>query len=260
VRLKKVSFSFFTGTNVPLSSQTFSLPAFEVEDSPFCVCVSQPSTTTTRLFNINTRPSTEFTCSAQVVTISPINGKGNKKRNARNETKRAMAEFDNTQDGHCLVPRRYQEDMSLGAWVSKQRQIHNKNKLGFHRQELLNDIGFVWRVVKYAPARIDRDPQWNKKYQTLVEFKSKNGHCLVPKMYREEDMSLGKWVGNQRQIHSNNKLRLDRKGLLDELEFVWNVEDHQWHLQYENLVEFEQKNGHCLVPKRHGRHVSWDMG
>jgi hypothetical protein len=166
-----------------------------------------------------------------------------------------MAEFDNTQDGHCLVPRRYQEDMSLGAWVSKQRQIHNKNKLGFHRQELLNDIGFVWRVVKYAPARIDRDPQWNKKYQTLVEFKSKNGHCLVPNMY-QEDMSLGKWAANQRQLDLNNKLGLDRKGLLDDIGFVWSVvksapartdQDTQWEEQYKQLVEFKRKNGHCIV-------------
>jgi hypothetical protein len=43
---------------------------------------------------------------------------------------------------------------------------------------------------------------------------------MVPFSY-EQDKSLGRWVDTQRTYHNNNKLRLDRKELLDEIGFVW---------------------------------------
>jgi hypothetical protein len=116
--------------------------------------------------------------------------------------------------GNCLVTSRYQEDASLGWWVSHQRQHHRKNTLQLHRKNLLDKLGFVWRVDKYKSA------EWNTQYEKLVEYKGENGHCQVPKGY-QEDASLGFWVARQRQLHSNNKLRLDRKVLLDEIGFVW---------------------------------------
>jgi hypothetical protein len=54
----------------------------------------------------------------------------------------------------------------------------------------------------------------------LVEFKRKNGHCTVPKRYKQ-DKSLGMWISTQRSNHVNNKLRPYRKELLDEINFVW---------------------------------------
>jgi hypothetical protein len=95
---------------------------------------------------------------------------------------------------------------------------------------------------------------WNKQYEQLVEFEGKNGHCLVPQKY-QEDASLGKWVNKQRRINVNNKLRVDRKGLLDEIGFAWNVKQ-TWHQQYEKLVAFKQKNGNCLVPRNYKEDAS----
>jgi hypothetical protein len=149
-------------------------------------------------------------------------------------------------NGHCLVPRRYPEDASLGRWVAKQRETHVTNKLRLDREGLLEEIGFVWRVD--LSVRDETGSPWKKQYEKLVEFKRKNGHCLVPKKW-PEDASLGTWVDTQRQFHSENKLRLDRKGLLEELGFVWNVVETKWNTHYEKLVEFKQKNDHCNVPR-----------
>ncbi len=69
-----------------------------------------------------------------------------------------------------------------------------------------------------------------------------------------QDKFLGTCLRTQWHIHKNNKLRLDRKKLLDELDFVWKVEGpcninyKVWHQQHEKLVEFMPKNGHCEVP------------
>jgi hypothetical protein len=45
---------------------------------------------------------------------------------------------------------------------------------------------------------------------------------MVPHKY-EQDKSLGQWVDKQRRNHVKNKMRLDRKSLLDKIGFVWKV-------------------------------------
>jgi uncharacterized protein YbgA (DUF1722 family) len=95
------------------------------------------------------------------------------------------------------------------------------------------------------------DKKWHHQYEKLVDYKLKNGHCMVSKRI-EQDNSLGRWVGVQRTFHRKNKMRPDRKDLLDELDFVWRVDtagnqDKNWQQQYEKLVEFKRKNGHCIV-------------
>jgi hypothetical protein len=103
-----------------------------------------------------------------------------------------------------------------------------------------------------------QDKKWNMHYEQLVKFKHNNGHCMVPTKYKE-DTSLGRWVRNQRTNHINNKLRLDRKTILDEIGFAWKDEnaptfkpdDKLWHQQYEKLVEFNRANGHSEVPSKY---------
>jgi uncharacterized protein YbgA (DUF1722 family) len=196
-------------------------------------------------------------------SIQNRNGKATK-RNAMtmdkewNKQYEKLVEFKR-KNGNCLVPQRYQEDVALGNWVANQRlrQFRGNNKMRQDRKELLDELGFVWRVVKSAPARTDKEKLWKKQYAQLVEFKQKNGNCLVPRRY-QEDESLGRWVSWQRVNHGKNKLRVDRKGLLDEIGFVWIVDTNNapWEKQYEKLVDFEQKNGHCLVPKRYQEDLS----
>jgi uncharacterized protein YbgA (DUF1722 family) len=116
------------------------------------------------------------------------------------------------------------------------------------RKDLLDQVDFVWRLE----LADDYVKNWQQQYEKLVEFKRKNGHCLVPASY-VQDKSLGRWVLSQRLSHVNNRMRPDRKDLLDELDFVWRAEiadnlDKQWRQQYEKLVEFKRKNGHCIVP------------
>jgi hypothetical protein len=196
---------------------------------------------------------------SQVVTLSPfsepIHGerKGNKTK--QNKTKRAMPELIGKKwnkqyeklvefkrkNGHCVVPSTYQEDMALGIWVSTQRKTHANNTIRPDRKNLLDELGFVWKA--------DKSAAWNKQYEKLVEFKRKNGTCIVPRTY-QEDLSLKWWVSKQRKTHADNIMRRDRMGLLHELGFAWGGgnQDKIWHKQYEQLVEFKQKHGHCLVP------------
>jgi hypothetical protein len=100
-------------------------------------------------------------------------------------------------------------------------------------------------------AMTERDKKWNKQYEKLVEFKQNNGHCVVPQKCKE-DKSLGKWVSKQRTSHANKVICRDRKDPLDALGFVWQDDRRvsEWNKQCEKLVEFKQKNRHCIVPQR----------
>jgi hypothetical protein len=71
-------------------------------------------------------------------------------------------------------------------------------------------------------------------------------------------------VSKQRSFHKNNKLRPDRERILDEIGFAWTVDayrnfkpdDKLWHQQYEKLVEFKRKTGHCIVPSKYKKDKS----
>jgi hypothetical protein len=129
-----------------------------------------------------------------------------------------LVEYKRT-NGHCMVPSRYQQDKSLGIWVRDQRTLHksNKKKIRPDRKRILDEIGFVWTVEN---AKSTNDKLWYQQCEKLVEFKHEKGHCMVTQRY-EQDKSLGHWVRNQRNIYKNNKLRLDRKELLDRIGFAW---------------------------------------
>jgi hypothetical protein len=49
---------------------------------------------------------------------------------------------------NTMVPTQYDEDPSLGLWVSNQRQHFKKNELSKERLDQLHSIGFVWRVLR----------------------------------------------------------------------------------------------------------------
>ena len=68
-------------------------------------------------------------------------------------------------------------------------------------------------------------------------------------------------MSNQRKIANQNKLRKDRKDILNKIGFVWSTirgknknpktyvkHDELWDQMYEKLTEYKEENGHCLVP------------
>ena len=128
----------------------------------------------------------------------------------------------------------------------------------------------TWRSTKLQQYQLQQDQKWYQQYKKLVGFQRLNGHCQVPARY-EPDKTLGVWVGTQRMNHTNNKMQPDRKGLLDEIGFAWRGdratprfpnEDKKWNIQYEKLVDFQRKNGHCMVPTRYEQDTSlgWWVG
>ena len=185
--------------------------------------------------------------------------------------------------GNCIVPivpTRYQPNPQLGKWVSTQRE--NKETMSEERRNMLNSIGFTWKV-REAHIIVD----WEIRFQHLVDYKRVYGSCNVPREYKENP-PLGIWVMNQR--HKKETMSENRRNQLDSIGFAWSlkhepkraskltVEDpkkkkarldeeaaqeykvygqHGWDSYFEQLRDFVRKYNHCNVPAQHPELGRW---
>lgn len=140
--------------------------------------------------------------------------------------------------GDCNVPIRYKENPSLGQWVSTQRQEYGARKKGKksnitdERIAALEEIGFVWSLrdtSKMAPRKT-----WDAHFETLKEFKQRNGHCDVRVRSKQHPTgSLGRWVEKQRHHYNNrldgreNKITDEQIAKLEDLGFKWRVRNEK---------------------------------
>ena len=139
----------------------------------------------------------------------------------------------------CLVPHNYEENgYKLGQWVVTQRAL--RRKLTNIRLEKLNAIGFCWGVL---------ETNWELAYQALSKFHSREKHSSVPDKHIEGTLKLGSWVSRQRQI--KNSLTLLQLKKLNDLNFNWDPLSERWESCYQALVNFKEREGHCLVKAKH---------
>src|SRR5262249_50910949 len=115
--------------------------------------------------------------------------------------------------GHCRVPQQYKslDGYKLGAWVLRRR--HSKDTLSPKQIEVLDKLGFDWDP---------RTRHWEEGLYYLKIYKEREGHCRVPKDYKENGFALGEWVGNQRS-KKEETMTEERRQRLDKLGFVWKV-------------------------------------
>jgi hypothetical protein len=128
------------------------------------------------------------------------------------------------QNGHCVVPREYNEKNSLARWVKRQRyqykllQEGKASTLTEERVAALESIGFVWD---------SQGASWYDRFNDLKTFKFLNKHCNVPHNYR--DKRLATWVRCQRRqgkLHMeglSSNITLRRIQELDDLGFIWEL-------------------------------------
>ena len=148
-----------------------------------------------------------------------------------------------TQLGNADVPHRWKEDPKLATWVKNQRQRRKKGIISDEEIQKLDAFGFTWEHRERG--------RWEDRYQDLLEFKAKHGHCNVPFGY-EETPKLAKFVNAMRSWKSSGVLSLERTKLLERIGFQWAVRDEAaekaWESRYAQLNEFKDIHGHCKVP------------
>jgi Helicase associated domain len=138
---------------------------------------------------------------------------------------------------HCRVPPSY-GDGTLATWCEKIRAKKKAGILKRERELALDEVGFDW------------DPKENRRqdlYARLVRYREVHGHCCPPRSY--EDKKLVQWVFEQRTKHKSGKLSDERKRMLDEIEFVFDVREASWLEHYQQLKSFFEQHGHSDVPQ-----------
>ncbi len=141
------------------------------------------------------------------------------------------------------MPYSWKEDRKLARWVGQQRQRRKKGMVAEVQIRLLDELGFTWQHRERG--------SWEDRYQDLLTFKAKYGHCNVPFAYKETP-KLGAFVNSMRTKKANGDLNQQRIELLDGIGFQWAVKEfgnaEAWESRYAELTEFKATHGHCKVP------------
>ena len=164
-------------------------------------------------------------------------------KDAQWESAFKLLEQFQSREGHCLVPQKQCEDgFMLGAWVNNQRnaQKNKSENLSKERVHRLNSIGFIWTPL------ID---QWEKGFEYLVQFHTRNGHCVVAAKHVEGAFNLGNWVHHQRALKQS--LMQDKIEQLNSLGFIWDPIQLRWEEGFSLLLQFSRREGHCRVEREH---------
>ena len=146
-------------------------------------------------------------------------------------------------EGDCLVPDKHVEaGRRLGEWVSTQRRSLKSGGMTRGRKEMLDKIGFCW------------DPQekaWRENYANLIAYRKKTGHCVLSRNELDDNNKLYNFVYKQRGDLKKGKLTTERKKMLDEIGFCWDVAEHVWDHNCKLLEQFFNREGYGDVPRRH---------
>lgn len=99
--------------------------------------------------------------------------------------------------------------------------------------------------------------QWQDRFEELVTFYKKHGHCSVPHNY-PDNQQLAQWVKRQRyqyklkhKMGRHSTLTDSREKALKDMGFVWDSHQAAWAERFEALKAFSEKYGHCSVPSHY---------
>ena len=81
--------------------------------------------------------------------------------------------------------------------------------------------------------------------EVSAKFFKQNGHSNPP-----SNTQLGNWVGKQRTLFKKNKLSNKKIELLNQLNFVWDLLDDQWHNKYREFILFLKENSNSYPHHR----------
>eukprot|EP00980_Cylindrotheca_fusiformis_P008259 scaffold1736_cov127-Cylindrotheca_fusiformis.AAC.73 len=97
---------------------------------------------------------------------------------------------------------------------------------------------------------------WSEKFEELIEFRNKYGHCLVPNSFKENP-TLAQWVKRQRyqyklkQEGKRSTVSDERVEALEEIGFVWDSHKVVWEERLTELIDYKRQTGNCNVPSRY---------
>lgn len=119
-----------------------------------------------------------------------------------------------------------------------------------NKKSAANDTAPTSAEARFKPFH---EEKWDQKLTELIEFRAANGHTLVPHTY-DPNPQLARWVKRQRrqyklmQTGKTSTMTPERVAILEEAGFVWDSHEVSWREKVQELVQYREKHGDCLVP------------
>lgn len=148
-----------------------------------------------------------------------------------NERFRELQAFK-AKHGHCSVPTDWPENRRLGFWVATQRS--RKALVPPERRRRLSQSGFVWNPF---------EDLWERGFAELKAFYEQRESRPWS---RGEVHRVVSWASLQRRHKRRLSVRQIRR--LDSIGFDWAPFENQWNKNFQALVAYQKRFGHCLVP------------
>ncbi|MSU62652.1 MAG: hypothetical protein EXS31_09675 [Pedosphaera sp.] len=150
--------------------------------------------------------------------------------------------------GHCNVEAYWEEDSSLGSWVSAQRTRRAKGALSDKQIARLDGLGFVWDWQEQKGQET-----WMNWYRELESYTREHGNPHVPRTHANTKLASWVWIQRQRRkgtFKQNGFVDLmtaEQVSLLVKLGFRWDAREEKWVESFELLKRFKLKHGHCEI-------------
>ena len=93
---------------------------------------------------------------------------------------------------------------------------------------------------------------WKERFEELIEYREKYGHCLVPHNWAG-NVALAQWVKRQRyqykllQEGKHSTMSVERMDILNSMGFVWDSHKVSWEEKFVQLQQYSARHGHCNV-------------
>ena len=90
---------------------------------------------------------------------------------------------------------------------------------------------------------------WDRWFGLLQGYHKREGHCRVPTFHIESTLKLGRWVSFLRS--NKDQLTPERLKRLLDINFTWDSNDELWEQAFDMFKNFQKREGHCDVPRKH---------
>lgn len=120
------------------------------------------------------------------------------------------------------IPKKYEPDPELGAWVTLLRRLKQKDDLLEDQVSKLDAVNFEWISTRKCGS------SFMKKYRAVLDKLTKVaevGGDAAAAEFLSNDAEMRKWIDDQRQVHKNGKLAESRVQYMADLPGVdWKKE------------------------------------
>jgi len=160
--------------------------------------------------------------------------------------------------GDCNVPEKYDDNPSLGKWVTTQKQQYEKFKNGKKSQLTEERIAELETLEFEFDSR--KEDTWKSKFEMLRKYKDEHGDCNVPLKY-PPNPKLSFWVRTQREQYRllkekkrNSNMTEERIQKLEGLGFVWALKaqrgpNAKWDDRLQEVATFMSTHGHANISR-----------